>query len=139
MEASDVFVLCIPDLTPACDPELVTSFFSFPQLVTLARISTRCLLTEFPETFSIRQRATHIQISDDFFEGPWSLMPGGPDVQHMPDPSSMGVSLSLSFLVSGPTTMKCSDKHCALTCCSQPTLKLQMGKNHMAKTHRGIT
>ena len=27
----------------------------------------------------------------------------------------------------------------SLTCCSQPTLKLQMGKNHMAKTHRGIT
>ena len=27
----------------------------------------------------------------------------------------------------------------ALSCCSQPTLKLQMGKNHMAKTHLGIT
>ena len=69
-------------------------------------------------------------------------MPGGPDVQHMPDPSSMSVSLSLSFLVSGPTTMKNAvkcDKHCALTCCSQPTLKLQLGKNHMAKTHQGIT
>ena len=29
MEASDVVVSLIPDLTPACDPELVTSFFSF--------------------------------------------------------------------------------------------------------------
>ena len=29
MEASEVFVLFFPDLTPACDPELVTSFFSF--------------------------------------------------------------------------------------------------------------
>ena len=69
-------------------------------------------------------------------------MPGGPDVQHMPDPSSMSVPLSLSFLVSGPTTMKSAvkcDKHCALTCCPKRTLKLQMGKNHMAKTHRGIT
>ena len=68
-------------------------------------------------------------------------MPGGPDVQHMPDPPSMSVSLSLSVLVSGPTTMKSAvkcDEHCALTCFSQPTLKLQMGKNHMAKTHRGI-
>ena len=69
-------------------------------------------------------------------------MPGGPDVQHMPDPSSMSVSLSLSFLVSGPTTMKSAvkcDKHGALTCCSQPTLKLHMGKKDIAKTHRGIT
>ena len=44
-------------------------------------------------------------------------MPGGPDVQHMPDPSSMSVSLSLSFLVSGPTMMKSAmkcDKHCEL-------------------------
>ena len=34
----------------------------------------------------------------------------------------MSVSLSLSFLVSGPTTMKSAvkcDKQCALTCCSQ--------------------
>ena len=39
-----------------------------------------------------------------------SLIPGGPDVQHMPE-------LSLSFLVSAPTTMqsamKC-DTHCEL-------------------------
>ena len=44
-------------------------------------------------------------------------MPGGPDVQHMPDPSSMSVSLSLSFLVSSPTTMKSAMKcvsHCEL-------------------------
>ena len=44
-------------------------------------------------------------------------MPGGPDVQHMPDPSSICVSLSLSFLVSSPTTMKSAmkcDKHCQL-------------------------
>ena len=68
-EASDVFVLFNPDLTSACDPEPATSFF-FSQLVTLALISTRCLLTVFPETFLSRQRATHIQISDDFFEGP---------------------------------------------------------------------
>ena len=45
------------------------------------------------------------------------LIPGGPDVQHMPDPSPMSVSLSLSFLVSFPTTMKSAtkcDKHCEL-------------------------
>ena len=50
-------------------------------------------------------------------------MPGGPDVQHMPDPSSKSVSLSVSFLVLRPTTMKSAvkcDEHCALTCCSQP-------------------
>ena len=44
-------------------------------------------------------------------------MPGGPDDQHMPDPSSMSVSLSLSFLVSSATTMKSAmkcDKHCEL-------------------------
>ena len=64
-EASDVFALFILDLTSACDTETVTSFF-FSQLVALARISTRCLLTVFPETLLSRQRASHIQISDDF-------------------------------------------------------------------------
>ena len=58
-------------------------------------------------------------------------MPGGPDVQHMLDPSSMSVSLSLSFLVSGPTTMKSAvkcDKHCALSCCSQPIRQTSDGQ-----------
>ena len=42
-------------------------------------------------------------------------------MSNMSDPSSMSVSLSPSFLVSGPTTMKSAvkcEKHCALTCCS---------------------
>ena len=46
-----------------------------------------------------------------------SLMPTGPDVQHMLDPSSMSVSFSLSFFVLARTAMqgaaKC-EKHCEL-------------------------
>ena len=96
------------DLTSVFDPELVTSFF---------------FLNWWPLHAS--RHAVFSQISNDFFEGQWSLMPVVPDVQYMPDPSSMSVSWSLSFLVSAPTTMKSAvkcDKHCALTCCSQPTL-----------------
>ena len=46
-----------------------------------------------------------------------SLMPEGPDVQHMLYPSSMSVSFSLSFFVLARTTMKAPakcDKHCEL-------------------------
>ena len=46
-----------------------------------------------------------------------SLMPTGPDVQHMLDPSSMSVSFSLSFFVLARTTMKGAarcDKYCEL-------------------------
>ena len=49
-EASDVFVLFIPDLTPACDPELVTSF--------IFHGFCNAIFSVFPETFLSRQRAT---------------------------------------------------------------------------------
>ena len=57
----------------------------------------------FRGTSVSRQRSTPNQISDAFSSGFMtpSLMPAGPDVWHMLDPSSMSVSLSLSLSHAG--------------------------------------
>ena len=52
-----------------------------------------------------------------------SFVPGGPDVQHILDASSMSVSFSLSFFVLARTTMKAPakwDKHCELQDSANP-------------------
>ena len=98
----------------------------FSQLVTLAQISTYCLLTVFHETLS--QERYRPNLISMLFRGVVtpSLMFAGPDVKHVLDPSSMSVSLEfvISIFVDGlkmdvlvRTTMKATakcDKHHAL-------------------------
>ena len=58
-----------------------------------AQVSAYCLLTVSPEIPLSQWRSTLNQMSDAFFEGVMtpSLLPAGPDAQHMLDPSSLSV------------------------------------------------
>ena len=116
---SDHAFLFVPDFSSARElvqsalNKLHPSFYSFCTLRTLWHIVDLQCLWRFLN--SAHPSIRYPMLFRGIMTPP--LMPGGPDVQHMLAPSSMSVSLSLSFFVLARTTMKAPakcDKHCEL-------------------------